>query len=1146
MNSKQKNKVIDIQLGRKNIYYGLNEIKNSWNFQAVSEAVAKITNSNTRNCRIYINNLLPNMYEKLGRTPYFNYSPNDLEHELNWYVALINNHSEKINKYIKYRSVFENYLILGKYEQASEILDTINKQICVSLWGLDNQFVLAENEFGLEKNKELLANISSKDCDLWVSIYADLFSFKNEHSVNNRQYDHRLERLFTGVKEEIKSFFSEKLYPIYKISIDQLYNLLYYNECFSIIDIYNAFTKICVRAVADNKLDAEILQMIQKSVNRIKGIDDNIWEKLRFYFDADIELQINDYDKQMYIIGNFYTEGDYNRVVQECEKIFDKHANCFELYQYYVKSHIMLGKEVGILYENSIAQDLIMSMYTAYVKDKQVSQSYMTLCRIERIFSGSNFSAAISDFFVDKYMIGNSPIQNNAKEILSTFINLKLANIFNDDTSSILTKLEQTFGTGSSLELFKLMKGLNNECDNIKIDYNRYRWYKIKSIVSKDEKCDELEKWYKEICAEKGIFESYQKERISTELFYIYINERKILQAENLYVKNRLENRYSTLRMDLKEIYSVINISGNEIKKSICTPIICFLYNRNNYAEIYCHTANFMELNNLEKPSDIFARADEFEKDELIYFLKNVCTNEVLDSMYFVFDNEDQVETERIKICQFLQKLDRENEGTYIDEISHILKNKQIMQGVKYIEDVKIDLDIDKILEQHKNVFNDNFKRFKQIGDLDIEYEVIDITNNLIYVKGDSKKYSHKLIVFKEMILDFRHELAFGKYGLDQSLGTRIRHGSIQNQLRVVFEKNNIIFVKKSTRDLEYISSAKFAEICKDIDDDIRVKLYKAISDFSERIDLYLEELKSAYIQIRTEDVNPNGLIDLRLPLKELYELFFKAQSINNENLVLESIEVFWIEKIKIGLENAHEYFETTVKKRFIEFLAELEENLHDIPNIEKLHFNFYDAISRSRTEIQNSVSTVSDWFKLPTKQVYKEFSATTLVDTCETINKRVFLNYSLISVDKNINSNSKIQGKYFSYFVDILIIVFTNAYYHSGFIDNVSDLKIDLEISEKEDFLHIYVKNNLAQNVVIKDLNKKILDIQTKINDSMSTGQFRNFEGGSGLIKICKILEWNIATRWYFEFGLDDEEKHFFVKIGVYLNDIIEKEIAE
>ncbi len=312
---------------------------------------------------------MPTSYEELGESLLFTYKPNELECELNWYIAHINNIKEQINLFLLYRNQYENFLILGKYEQALEMLNKINKEICVSIWGLDNLFILAESESGLEKNKEILANVNSKGCNSWVSIFADLFSFKAEKGVNNRQYLHRIERLFSNVTDDIKSFFEEKLYPIYNISMNNIYDLLYYNKRLSIIDMYNVLIKIFVRSISDSCLKEESFQIIRVAIKKIAGINDNALSKLLLYIDTSIELPIDNFDKKMFIIGNTYTEGKYEEVICECQDLIKDHANCFEIYEYYVKSHIMMNKSLSPIWSSSIAQDLALSMYTAYIKD---------------------------------------------------------------------------------------------------------------------------------------------------------------------------------------------------------------------------------------------------------------------------------------------------------------------------------------------------------------------------------------------------------------------------------------------------------------------------------------------------------------------------------------------------------------------------------------------------------------------------------------------------------------------------------------------------------------------------------------------------------------------------------------------------------
>ena len=923
---------------------------------------------------------------------------------------------------------------------------------------------------------------------------------------------------------------------------DNIYSLLYYSECASIIDMYNVFIKVCTRVLVDEELNDEMRKQIINILLKVKSIDDVVLCKLKHFVNDNEEVELDHLDPQIFEIGNLYTEGQYDSVIEKTTNLFDLMSNCFEIYEYYVKAHILSNRSLEILCENTIRQDLINAMYIAYLKVGDVANSYKELCRIERIFTNSYFGTGIASFFVDKYMIGESSIQVKAKEFMAPFLNVRYTYLF--QKREIFSWLEHRLGNGSSLELLKKIELRETIKSGTKIEASRYRWYDIKYKSNHLEKEELLDAWYTEIKDKTEDIYKYQIERISTELFYLYLEQKKILNAEQLYVSSRIKNIYSVLRMDLDEIYNAITMSDYSIKKSICTPIIAYINNKTDYAQIFSHTANFMEQNDLEKPSDILNKSFCYEKNELIFFLKNVCTYEVLDSMYFVFEDEEEVENERIKICQFLQQFDADNKADYISEISQILKNRKIMQGIKYIEDVKIDLDMKKIIEQHLNVFEDNLKRFQEIGNLTVEYKAIDLENNLVYIKSnfDSKRYNHKLIIFREMLMDFRYELAFGKYGLDQTLGTRIRHGSMQNQLRAVFEKNNIIFVKRNTNDLSYSPSNSFSKICENLSDSDKEELFQCISNFSERVDKYINELRINNVKIKTEDINKDGLIDFTIKIDELITLFEETQKLNSEKIVLDLFENFWVEKIKQQLEMTRYFFSNNVKDNFIILLKELEDELHQINQISSLKYNLFDAISRSRTQIQNSIDIVAAWFKLPIKQEYSAFEFPILVETCEMINKQVFPKYSLADFKKEIDSKIKIKGKYFSYFIDILIIIFTNAYTHSGYGDDIEEFQLKIDIMENDGYIIMEICNNIAEKVDKEEINRKIKEINSKIRDILQTGQYSSFEGGSGFIKICKILEWNICVPWKMEFGLIDDETQFYTKVCLEIKSICEK----
>lgn len=1167
MNEMQKQKLMKMQLGKRQKSYPtkksnpnkyilklrflkeINEIMESWEYHDIEDAISYILNTKNKNFVFLKETLFPNSYENLFQGRFMKLKNQNLERILCWYAIIISSCFEKINLFVELKSKYENLLISGDYEYAEIILDEIDNRIGFSIWGLDNRFIVNEYKGGLEGNKEYLAKINILNCHSWIECLADFFSFKAEKGVNNRQYIHRIEKVMERTSNQISPFFVEKLFPLYSLEIDDIYNMLYCNSKASIIDMYNAYVKASVRIIVDDEVDKINYNAVTKSLSLLENIEDITVQKLKMTNMALVDnIDFSLFDKSVLKLGDLYTSGDYEEVIDIVKKLLDDKANCFELYEYYVKSHVMMGKKISKEADSTIKNEIIEALYIAYVKDETFPISYLSVSKFARLFSNSYLGTEFACFFADKYMIGLSNILSRGKEFFSRFINVKLINALPDKKELIIKNFDKNFGKSNTVNLFNYVYSNINELDIDNIDVNRIRWYKIKKDIINEvpNTYKDLYKWYNEIREQNGIYETYQKERLSTELYYLYIENNMFLEAEELMVSATINNKYSTLRMDLDDLFSLTNIKSQEIKKSICTPIATYLYNKNDYMAIYSAVANFLDHNGINKPSDLFTMDTLFDKKHIIFFLRYICICEVIDSMYNVFEIDEEVENERIDICRYLQINDVENANVYIEEISQMLQKQKVLQGIKYLEDVKIDIDLDKVVEVHRDAFVDNYKRFKNIGNLEVEYASYDITSNTLYINNyeDGKKYNHKLLVFKEMLYDYRQELAFEKYGLDQTLGTRIRHGSLQNQIRIAFEKNNIAFVRKNTEENIYLPSKEFENYCVNMDCKSQEQLFKYISDFSGYIDGYIDNLNAEYIRIKIEDKNPKGLFDFSIKLNELVYLFQEVQrlQLQNENLVLELFENYWLEKIELGIENARVFFGNQVKQEFISKLNKLEEDISKVESINMMQYNLFDSISRSRTEVQKAIDVIIDWFKLPRKQEYSNYDAKSLVETCEMINMRVFTNYELISINKKIAVYTKFLGRTYSYIVDIMVILFTNSYYHSGYIDDVSKLEIALEIIEDNNYISITMKNNLIDSANKEDLSKTILEVQDKLNECIKKREYYNYEGKSGYIKILKILDYNLSCRSYLEFGMDEEEKNYYVTIQMPKYGIVEK----
>jgi hypothetical protein len=64
----------------------------------------------------------------------------NIKNEINWILLSIRKYKDKINTFIQYKQLYDIALLKGEYQQAENILNQIEQEICVSLWSIENRF----------------------------------------------------------------------------------------------------------------------------------------------------------------------------------------------------------------------------------------------------------------------------------------------------------------------------------------------------------------------------------------------------------------------------------------------------------------------------------------------------------------------------------------------------------------------------------------------------------------------------------------------------------------------------------------------------------------------------------------------------------------------------------------------------------------------------------------------------------------------------------------------------------------------------------------------------------------------------------------------------------------------------------------------
>ena len=189
----------------------------------------------------------------------------------------------------------------------------------------------------------------------------------------------------------------------------------------------------------------------------------------------------------------------------------------------------------------------------------------------------------------------------------------------------------------------------------------------------------------------------------------------------------------------------VLTSEDSEIQKNICTPILASIY-RERINEIWIAYDNFMYHNNYTFPKELIC--NQLYPDVILkYFFRFVCIQDVYDSSP-AFTSPEDLDNERIKICNYLCLIDSAEKSTYIDEITEIETRALVKIGIKEVDESKIFVDTSGIWREIENEVKERFVRGQEILKMnkeDIDY-LLEMSKSIMLVFISEKNEEGRLI----------------------------------------------------------------------------------------------------------------------------------------------------------------------------------------------------------------------------------------------------------------------------------------------------------------------------------------------------------------------------------------------------------------
>lgn len=969
-------------------------------------------------------------------------------------LYLFRYHYSLINKYIVLRNRSYDLYLQGKNEEALSLLDDIDK-LCHSMWS--ERFRMAilksiqdEGRF-LKYYKALMDKNLSPKLRYLLRYTNNSQNFNTEDNESNEK--NAYEMLTTGIKnEQLRDFYLSYCCPFKDLDTE---NWLSVSLNSSIIDIYECML-VNLRHLSYETIHNDQFRGYITQINSL--ITDNMLQ--RWCYVEDIDDSIKHISSENLEVQSLYFSEKYGETWDKGIDYINKNPRDIAIQIMVAKSIVYKGDTDVITVDKGnkqIADILFMNMVIMFMNEKTKDNGIETI--LGACYS-LNFILELRSLYIFTKNYKNIFMDHVLDDFWKYSPSLSLYDImkYKSETQQeeFLKKWSDTCGLGENeslkyiqsletAELFPLQLGndISSQMSFIEDSFSGY------------------------------LIPSYWLDGVATFIYNRYLKEQRSGDALHFYINFTIKDKLLTI---VRSSESIDTISYNyDLLDTYPLEMAIFrTMTEMSDDDRFDAYLTFLESKNKRHASDLDVSPDD---TKMLYFLSEVCDLSVLWQHVDVLKSSRQVYEERIRICKKVLEVKKSTKLS--KEISDIIQQEKIKSLTRKVDESKIYVDVSGIckkeLESEHTLFDiyQNFDMLKDDHREIISNDSDDNDNNIATDDADEIKRN----IFKGIFAGVRDKFLFDpKFGLDFFLSTRIRHGTLMNQLRHSFEYYHLITNKNA--DEAYADDEYWSEDTFDLDWEDTDRVKSIIRDFSRRIDSYIITIKDEYIQIKTEknkdkdkaafDFSINALSD---KLKNTYET---AKGYSSFSDVVSLIIIKLWEHTSDCLVSARNSL-SAFSDDCTSALDQLDNEICSMfPN--KRQSAFHNDVMDCKVAVIGDVELVKNWFQLKNTADF-DFKIKDVYDTSITYVKNV--HQKPLQIRDNIKSDSIfIHRNHFITLYDMFSDMFNNTYNYAVRRSRPSD-PLDPRMDISEDSLFLYIK--FSNQVDIEDESRILSEIEEK-----------------------------------------------------------------
>lgn len=593
--------------------------------------------------------------------------------------------------------------------------------------------------------------------------------------------------------------------------------------------------------------------------------------------------------------------------------------------------------------------------------------------------------------------------------------------------------------------------------------------------------------------------------------------------------------------LPLTELAEALN-AGSLPASNVDVPILLDFaakFARSSFGSQRTYAAeDYLTARGATRPAELCKQIDTAlatERDR--YFLSEVCVPASLRTST-MFNNENELEADRIEQCQWLIDADPEQAERFEEEARELVRARHIKLGIQALQGSKLSVDIASLERWAQRTVAEDYKRYMDLLEQGI-FVADQGFRESVYAAleaGSGAQVSLEIpdneaaALFARFTGALMREFALHpEHGLDAYLSLRIRHGTLSGHLRGPVEREHLVTRRDATG--RYLQNDHWTEkLADELDYNTLEIIDDALQSLSRQLDELITKITQDLIQVRRED-KPEGLIMTDPSATTIAVMITETlPGLSFEDFFGRCEDIFW------GIVASNE---AHIAERMAEMKSSAEAIFDRTDDLVRSVAgegagSLKDALLRARGSVLVAMDLVQEWLKPPTTPASLILSVEELIRVSLAVIRGFYRGFDP-KLSFEIGDLPRLPGMV-RLFSDMFFIIFENVLRYSG---NPTDPSICIRAWEEGDQILFRVENSV-ETVTDED--------QTRISsakDRIASGSFRRAvrgEGGTGLPKLAKVIGHGSGGGTLC-FDLTEDGSKFIVEFGLRKIDLTEPE---